>query len=142
MLLHRMRPRLYLGSDWARKITATPPPHSAFPPLLPEGFCVHILLVDYQRCQSRALHSSCCPHCGSGANLSRQHWGGGGGGGGGTFSHGPGEAGPLYSTAPLSIQPVGVCRKRQQARCSPEPGQAAHTLCLSLRFLPCGAFKQ
>lgn len=124
VLLHRMRPPLYLGSDWARKITANP----LLSPLLPEGFCVHILPVDYQRCQSRALHSSCCPHCGSGANLSRQHrgrrpshpaW----------RSRAPSESSPLVSAETHSNH-------------APVNQQAARALCLPHRLLPCGAFKQ
>lgn len=70
VLLHCMRPQIHLGSDWACKITATP-----VNPLLPEGFSLHILPVDYHHCQSWLLHSSCCPHSGSGANLSRLHGG-------------------------------------------------------------------
>lgn len=71
VLLHCMRPRLHLGSDWACKITATPSAN----PLLPEGFSLHILPADYHHCQSWLLHSSCCPHSGSGANLTRLHGG-------------------------------------------------------------------
>lgn len=42
-------------------------------PLLPQGFSVHILPADYHHYQSWLLHSSCCPHSGSGANLTRLH---------------------------------------------------------------------
>ena len=73
VVLHCMKPRLHLGSDWTCKITANPPPPLLLSanPLLPEGFSLHILPADYHHCQSWLLHSSCCPHSGSGANLTR-----------------------------------------------------------------------
>lgn len=121
VLLHRMRPRLYLGSDWARKITATPP----FPPLLPEGFCVHILPVDYQRCQSRVLHSSCCPHCGSGANLSRQHRGEK------TFSHGSKKQSRCKAQLLSELSPSVSAGTYIKHNAPCKTGQSARTLSLS-----------
>lgn len=67
-----------LGSTWVLigPVRSQPPssPLSANP-LLPEGFSLYILPADYHHCQSWLLHSSCCPHSGSGANLTRVHGG-------------------------------------------------------------------
>lgn len=100
VLLHCMRPRLHLDSDWACKISANP--------LLPEGFSLHILPADYHHCQSWLLHSSCCPHCGSGANLTRLH-------GGRKLIHTrTREAELLHSKAPPRLQLVALCRNLHQ----------------------------
>lgn len=65
-----------LGSTWVligpvRSQQIPPPLLLSANPLLPEGFSLHILPADYHHCQSWLLHSSCCPHSGSGANLTR-----------------------------------------------------------------------
>lgn len=57
-----------IGSVRSHQLQPPPQPRH---PLLPQGFSLHILPVDYHHCQSWLLHSSCCPHSGSGANLSR-----------------------------------------------------------------------
>ncbi len=71
-----------LGSTWVLigpvRSQQPPPPQPSLlsaNPLLPEGLSLHILPADYHHCQSWLLHSSCCPHSGSGANLTRLHGG-------------------------------------------------------------------
>lgn len=131
VLLHCMRPRLHLGSDWACKITAshpTPTPHPPLlsaNPLLPEGLSLHILPADYHHCQSWLLHSSCCPHSGSGANLTRLH-------GGRKLSHTrPEDAELLHSRAPPRLQLVALCRNRHQAAVAHyKKSRSANTTCL------------
>lgn len=67
-----------LSSTWVLIGSVRSQPSSsplAANPLLPEGFSLHILPADYHHCQGWLLHSSCCPHSGSGANLTRLHGG-------------------------------------------------------------------